>query len=208
MPNTPNFFEISAGHCGDWYEHVTIPGHPDPSDQVVWKDQCRDTLLIYYDAGVAPSIYVNRFDSSTGVPVSGVAPDFVGDWVDDGGASSGEHFNIPVWSTDVFTHFDGNSCTVVGPLTWARSFDPNGCIAAPGDSGGPVYTYAADGSVIARGTITATALGTVDNCPGVNSWGGNTLFYAPLLRPDGDPDIGTLQYYDANFQSGTTILTG
>jgi hypothetical protein len=208
VPASPsNVFELSAGHCGDWFENVTIPGQPDPAGQVVWKDQCRDTLIIKYPAGVGPDIYTGAFNSSSATVVRGAAPDFVGDWIADGGAASGEHFNNPVWATDVFMALPGNSCSVVGPLTEAKSFDLHGCVAAPGDSGGPVYTYNFDWSVTARGTISAATLGTAD-CPGVNSWGSSTVFYAPLLRPDGDPATGVLQYYDANLWAGTTILSG
>ncbi|MDT5028161.1 MAG: hypothetical protein QOE61_4587, partial [Micromonosporaceae bacterium] len=63
----------------------------------------------------------------------------------------------------------------------------------PGDSGGPAYSYTNNG-VLARGTITAGNLGSA-TCPGIVSNGANTVYYAPLLRPAGDPQIGSLQFY-------------
>jgi hypothetical protein len=198
-----NGFALSAGHCGEVGQDVTVPGQPGPAGAVIAKLQCRDALVIQYPDGVDGRIYTGAFDSQDSLPVSGAVPDFVGDLVETGGASSGEHFNIPIWATDVFAAETGNPCTVVGPLTEVMSFDPPQCVAAPGDSGGPVYSFAADGTVIARGTMSAGGLTSID-CPGIISQGYNAVFYAPLLRPDGDPEVGTLQF----LPGGATILTG
>jgi hypothetical protein len=88
-----------------------------------------------------------------------------------------------------------------GPLT--RAGYPNAqCAVAPGDSGGPVYSYSGSGAVIGRGTITAGTTAVTAMCPGVSPNGSNTVWYAPLLRPAGDPQIGSLQFY------GVGILPG
>ena len=186
---------------------MTIPGQPDPAGQVIWKDQCRETLIIKYPAGVAPFIYTGAFNSSSATVVRGAAPDFVGDWIADGGAASGEHWNNPVWATDVFLHVGALSCSAVGPLTEAKSFDLHSCVAAPGDSGGPVYHYNPDGTVTARGTITDGDFGSAP-CPGIAPTGSNLVLYAPLLRPAGDPQTGVLQYYGTYVWPNITIATG
>jgi hypothetical protein len=196
VPGSANVFEISAGHCGADGNGVVVPGQPNPTGTVLADFDPRDTLAIQYPGGVAGAIYNGPFNSGTGVGVGGAVPDFVGELVCTGGASSGEHCGIQVQAVDVFV----NIGIVIGPETFAAL--PAGlCAAAPGDSGGPVYSYRPDGRVDARGTVSAGQTGTA-TCPGVVPNGSNVVFYAPLLRPAGDPQIGALQFY------GVGILTG
>jgi len=74
-----------------------------------------------------------------------------------------------------------------------------GCIAAPGPSGGPVYTLRNDGLVDAR-AITAGFLNVVcpDVFPGGPRIGTDQLWYAPVLRAASRPTTGSLTYYDAS----------
>jgi len=202
VPGSAAVFELSAGHCGQVGQWVYISGQPFPAGTIVSQDTCRDSMLIQYPAGVVWLIYNGAFDTSAATNVAGAAPDFFGDWVETGGPS-GEHLNIQVGPVDVFAG-NGSSCSI-GPLIEA-GYSDNSCAASGGDSGGPVYTYNADGSVTARGTISAAFMGTA-TCPGDVSQGSNTVLYAPLLRPDGDSFIGTLQALAAS-DPGTTILTG
>jgi len=196
VPGSPNVFEISAGHCGSNGQGATIPGQPSPTGTITGDNNPRDTLAINYPAGVAGAIYNGPFNSSTGVGVGGAVSDFVGNFVCTGGASSGEHCNIQVQAVNEFI----NVGYIIGPET--RAALPTGqCAVAPGDSGGPAYSYRSDGRVNARGTISAGITGTA-NCPGVVPNGSSTVWYAPLLRPAGDPQIGSLQFY------GVGILTG
>jgi hypothetical protein len=71
---------------------------------------------------------------------------------------------------------------------------------APGDSGGPAYAFQPNGKVEARGTISAGVIGTA-SCPGLSPRGSTLVWYAPLLRPAGDPQVGSLQFY------GVGVLT-
>jgi len=196
VPGSANVYEISAGHCGDNGQGATIPGQPSPTGTITADNNARDTLAINYPAGVGGAIYNGPFNSSTGVGVGGAVADFVGNFVCTGGASSGEHCNIQVQAVDQFV----NVGYIIGPET--RAALPAGqCAVAPGDSGGPAYSYRSDGRVDARGTISAGITGTA-TCPGIVPNGSSTVWYAPLLRPAGDPQIGSLQYY------GVGILTG
>jgi hypothetical protein len=191
-PTQPDFYSITAAHCGVENGAVNVPGQPSPTGYSFAVLPCRDTMAIGFFAGpVEPRIYTGPFDSATSVHVAGATPDFVGDLIVTGGASSGEHFNVPVQAVDVFTPVGGISCDVVGPLTRA-GLSGDQCVVAPGDSGGPVYSYLTDKDVLGRGTITAGNLGSA-NCPGVSPIGANTVYYAPLVRPAGDPEIGSLQ---------------
>ena len=100
-----------------------------------------------------------------------------------------------------FVAIAGINCSTVGPLDEAVLVSQ--CVVGPGDSGGPVYSYASSSgpSVNGRGTITA-GYGTAATCPGASApvAGWDTVLYAPLLRPAGDPQIGSLQFW------GITLL--
>jgi hypothetical protein len=140
-------------------------------------------------------IYTGPFDASTvnNTRIAGATPDFVGNLIVTGGASSGEHFNIRVGAVDVFESIGGISCDPVGPLTVANSLS-NTCAQAPGDSGGPVYSYL-NSTVLVRGTITGGNSGIA--CPGTVPIGGFQVIYAPLVRPVGGTRIGSLSFYGA-----------
>jgi hypothetical protein len=199
VPNTANVFELSAGHCGDNNQNVTIPGQTSPTGTITNKQQCRDNMAIYYPAGVAGRVYTGAFNSSSSARVSASTSDFVGDLVVSSGATSGENFNIPVQAVDVFGSVNGIPCSTVGPLTQA-GFSNRNCADAPGDSGGPVYSYASDGSVIGRGTVTSGIRGSGD-CAN-STLGSDVMWYAPLRRPAGDSQIGSLQNYGINLLGG------
>jgi DNA-binding SARP family transcriptional activator len=92
-------------------------------------------------------------------------------------------------------------CSSVGPLTKA-GFTDTTCVIAPGDSGGPIFSYTGAGTVLGRGTITSGFLGTA-NCNGGTANGDNTVFYAEFLRPPNDPQTGYL-----NSLGGSAIISG
>jgi hypothetical protein len=194
-----NFFSymMTAAHCvpaGGDGTPVTIPGQPARAGSFSNVSRCRDTALIFYPAGIQSRIYTGAPDAATSAQIGGVTPDFVGNLVVTGGSSSGEHFTIKVSKTDSFDWLSGLSCDPTGPLTIASSVAGT-CAAAPGDSGGPVYSYQADGTVLVRGTITAANSNVA--CPGASPMGGDKVWYAPLARPRGDPQIGSLSFYNA-----------
>jgi len=200
VPGQPNVYELSAGHCGNNGGAANIPGQPVPTGTILNLNVCRDTLWIDYPAGVQGRIFIGPWNGAGNVGVAGAVADFVGDLVNTGGASSGEHFNISVTAVDVFTPVGGIACANVGPLD-EGSLPAPGCAVAPGDSGGPVYSYYTSGSVKGRGTITAGS-GPLVPCPGTSPNGYSTVLWAPLVRPAGDPQIGSLQFY------GVGILLG
>jgi hypothetical protein len=191
----PNAFMLSAGHCAENGQPINIPLQPAPTGTALAKNLCRDTLVINYPAGTAGAIYSGGPNSSSGLGVVDVASDFVGNLISTGGATSGEHPGLLVTAVNVFAAIGGIPCSTVGPLTVA--VHPLGqCAVAPGDSGGPAYSPSG-GGVMARGTITAGNVGAAI-CPapgGGTVAGGNQVLYAPLLRPPGDPQRGSLQFY-------------
>jgi hypothetical protein len=194
---------LTAGHCGSNNESISVPGQPSPAGIMLAKSPCRDTAVIDFGGGqgqVGLNVYTGPFNASTSSPVFSAAPDFVGNLVITGGASSGQHNNVQVAFVNTFVAIGGNPCASVGPLTGAglSQIPTPQCAVAPGDSGGPVYTTTLFfGLLIARGTITASAGGTAQ-CPGPEPTGGTFVWYAPLLRPAGDAQVGSLNFHTAS----------
>jgi hypothetical protein len=201
------FHMMTAGHCGENGTAANVPGQPTPTGTIFGKSTCRDTELVSYSGQVQPRIYTGEPTGSSSVQIVGATPDFVGNLVNTGGASSGEHFNIPVAFTDVFDGVGGIPCgDAVGPLTLARYDDLTACAVTFGDSGGPVYTYTGrdlNTTVFARGTITGGATGA--SCPGAFPNGGHAVLYAPLVRPAGDSEFGSLGFYGAEPPATTSF---
>jgi hypothetical protein len=178
---------LTAGHCGNNLD-IVKDGAGDLVGDISSDNDDRDTQMV--DTRIegqtfAPNIYTGPFNSNTSAPVVGATADFVGNLVCTGGARSGEHCGITV--TEINVGILGKFPTIRGELT-------SGCAAASGDSGGPVYNYD-DTQVVGRGTITAGAGGNqvCPNAPRSQSF--RIVYWAPLLRPDGDSTVGSLQFY-------------
>jgi hypothetical protein len=188
---------VTAAHCVAPGAAVRISGQPNPAGTVTAVTACRDTALIDYPGGLDPRVYTGASNSNSAADILGATPDFVGNLVGTGGATSGEHFNIPVQAVDVFITLSSSSCGRNADGPFIRAGYPTAqCAVASGDSGGPVYSYIGDAnSVLARGTISA-GLGTA-NCPNGGNTGANTVFYAPLFRPANNQQIGSLDFYRA-----------
>ncbi|MBM0258124.1 S1 family peptidase [Micromonospora sp. 4G55] len=187
---------LSAGHCGSNGQVAYDGGGPtNTMGPIINDNNPRDTLMIRVAA--AGRIYTGPYNAATSIGVGGAASDYVGNYVCAGGASSGEHCNVRVSVVNQFI----NVGYVIGPVTQANHVTAGACAAAPGDSGGPVYSYRSDGRVDARGTISAGVTGTAV-CPGVFANGSSTVWYAPLLRPVGDAQIGSLTYHGASLIQG------
>ncbi len=75
------------------------------------------TALLNYPGTIDSRIYTGPFDASTvtNAKIAGATPDFVGNFIVTGGASSGEHFSVQVTKTDDFTNVGGVSCDPAGP---------------------------------------------------------------------------------------------
>ncbi|MDH6464641.1 hypothetical protein M2302_004842 [Micromonospora sp. A200] len=187
---------LSAGHCGSNGQVAYDGGGPtNTMGPIINDNNPRDTLMIRVAAG--GRIYTGPYNAASSIGVGGAVSDYVGNYVCTGGASSGEHCSIRVSVVNQFV----NVGYVIGPVAQANHVTAGACAAAPGDSGGPVYSYRSDGRVDARGTISAGATGTAV-CPGVVANGSSTVWYAPLLRPVGDAQIGSLTYHGASLIQG------
>ncbi|MGW3631191.1 hypothetical protein ACWD7F_13660 [Streptomyces sp. NPDC005122] len=194
-----DYVMLTAAHClGGDGATVTVSGRL--AGVASHLSSCRDTAVITY-GGVQPRTYTGPSESETSVQVLGATADFIGNLVETSGADSGEHLGVSVVAVDTFASFEGSACATEGPLTEVAQ-DDVGCVASPGDSGGPVYSPVGQGgNVLDRGTIVgAPDLNTVcsDGTPG-----GNPAYYAPLKRPAGDGQVGSLQFYNAGPPNAT-----
>jgi hypothetical protein len=196
---------LTAGHCGSNGNVARIGAPGQPNTTLSLDVNPRDTLMINkpppafsnFDGRIySGGIYSN---TSRDVVFNSPAIDYVGNWICTGGARTGEHCNAQVTLVNT---------TVLGitPLTYAVA-GVNTCIAAPGDSGGPTYSFGTSlATVRGRGTITAGTLNTACVAdsgtrvpPPIITTGSRVVWYAPLQRPLFDPHVGSLQFYGATF---------
>jgi hypothetical protein len=194
VPAANIWYMLSASHCGFSGGGVLIPGQLNPTGDVIINTPIRETLIIRYPYnpfGVQGRIFTGPFTSSTSVGVGGTIENVREDRVCTGGASSGEHCNIEVGDTDIFLQ------NGIGPLDVA-ALPAGQCAAAPGDSGGPVYSYdRSDGRVNARGVISLGVQGSNAPCPGSAQTGSNVVVFTPLVALPGETP-GALQFYGVN----------
>ena len=196
---------LTAGHCGDNGNRARIGNATQPLTTISLDVNPRDTQFLDRPAGrsFAGRIYSGGIYSSSSLKVIGPQSDYIGNLICTDGARTGEHCNARVTAVNV---------TVLGitPLTFAVA-GVGTCIAAPGDSGGPVFSYGLalvhpwpfiQFGARARGTITAGYMDTpciADSGsrvpPPVVITGSYRVFYAPVLRPFGDPHVGSQQFY-------------
>ncbi|MEV0392194.1 hypothetical protein [Polymorphospora rubra] len=206
----PSRLMLSAAHCArPSGGTVVVPGLPNPAGSVEAGSahDCRDTMLLHLPGGAAGVVYTGPWNSTAGAIVgldTGITAgsDFVGNLVTTSGAGTGMHSNLRVEAVNISARVNGSRCAdAVGPLVRARAVTAD-CAVGPGDSGGPVF---AGPSFQGRGTIVSG--GSPDSdvdralCPsaapsGAPTAGFKSVLYAPLLRPAGDPMIGSLQHYD------------
>jgi hypothetical protein len=206
LAKTPSVYELTAGHCGANTNTVRIPGQIPATGTMQQKFACRDIIQINYSTSgglVEGRIYTLGADSRTSVPVGGATFDTVGDQIVTGGARTGQHSNITVTAVGAMAPVTGIPCKDVYPLDEGVQ-NNGGCAAAPGDSGGPVYSYTATDAVLGRGTMTG-GFGEKVTCSGTGTTtiqGSDSVAFAPLVSPPGSSYIGSLAWY------GTTVLNG
>ena len=137
-------FLLTAGHCGSNGNEI----RDGSGEYIGWftadNDQ-HDLGLVATPGGVDDAMYVGGVDSNAVVGVVGWDWTFAGEYLCQSGGSSARDIGGPVCGLRV-ERFN----TDAGDAVEARQVD--GAIAVrPGDSGGPVYSAAANGGVIAKG---------------------------------------------------------
>ncbi|MDI1463268.1 S1 family peptidase [Catellatospora sp. KI3] len=195
---------LTAGHCGSNGNTVRIGNATQPNTTITADVNARDTQLLNRPVNrtFAGRIYTGAWNSSSSIRVGGSAVDYVGNWICTGGSYSGEHCNAKVYAVNT-------SVLGMAPMTYAAKVPgvpaAGNCVAAPGDSGGPVYSHGLfinkwpnfEIAALARGTITAGYLDTPCLSQGVWKTGSYRVFYAPVRRPFFGPYVGSLTFYGA-----------
>lgn len=199
---------LTAGHCGANGNWARIGNATQPATTITADVNVRDTQMLNPPQGrtYQGRIYTGPWFSNTSLRVIGAASDYVGNWICTSGSFSGEHCNARVYAVNT-------SVLGIFPLTYAAKVPgvpaAGNCIAAPGDSGGPVFHRAlywqwnwpfpsVGLGAVGRGTITAGVLDTPCVSLGVWRWGSYRVWYAPLQRPLWDWTVGSLQFYGAS----------
>jgi hypothetical protein len=118
------------------------------------------------------SMFTGPFDSAASRRVGYRQRSYVGNWVSTSGAVTGELGGIQVTSAKMSVFYPGIG--TVSPVVQGNQVN-NGCAAAPGNSGGPVFAYAGGGDdrVVAKGIISAQT-GFAVGCPGLSPNSGAT----------------------------------
>lgn len=145
----------------------------------------RDSVRIAVPTGTGDRIYTGAWDSSTSRGVAGARWSFVGNYVRPSGASSGEHGAQVGAVGSTIQFYEGGSLVTRSPVTSASAVLFN-CVAALGDSGGPVFSYsgaADDWRVFIQGHMSAAEYSSFTYCPGYTSWypGGYAVYYIDAL---------------------------
>lgn len=196
---------LTAGHCGSNGNVARIGNATQPTTSITADVNARDTQLLNRPPNrtFAGRIYTGAWNSSSSIRVGGSTADYVGNWICTGGAFTGEHCNAKVYAVNT-------SVLGMAPMTYAAKVPgtpaAGNCIAAPGDSGGPVYSHGLfikwpfkiEIAAVARGTITAGYLDTPCVSLGVWKTGSYRVFYAPVRRPLFSPYVGSLTFYGAS----------
>ena len=144
-------FLLSAAHCGDQGQQYKT-GSGQLIGTVTRINKAHDVMLISTPTP-GNTMYVGGLNDEAQLPVTGWTEVFPGQLLCQSGATSARpgYGSAPVCNLEVKFHYDDSENLVEATQT-------DGLEAArPGDSGGPVYALAANGSVLAAGTTTRVA---------------------------------------------------
>lgn len=151
---------LSAGHCGANGD-AAYDGGGDYMGTVAGDNNAYDRLYINTSSG--SRIFTGGVGSGeTTKGVNGAAHSYVGDWICDSGAYSGERCGIQV----VAVNETVNVGYLIYRLVKAEKVDHTAAVGN-GDSGGPVYAENGSSGAIAKGTNTAIDGSVEQPCTGI-----------------------------------------
>ena len=140
---------LTAAHCGQSGNRIT-DGRGEWIGDVGPRHQDHDVALIP-TSNASDRIYVGGANSNSTRVVDGWDWTFVGEFLCQSGVTSANQTGGPVCNIKVLFYYNDREDLV-------EAEQMNGQPAARGgDSGGPIYSNAASGGVIAKGTVTRTA---------------------------------------------------
>ncbi|MBU2664577.1 S1 family peptidase [Actinoplanes bogorensis] len=140
---------LTAAHCGQAGQRFT-DGRGEFIGTVGPRHQDHDVELVP-TSSVDGYVYVGTPTDSVAAPVEGWGWTFVGEYLCQSGMTSARELGRPVCNLKVLFYYADREDLVEAEQTEGQA------AARPGDSGGPIYSVAASGKILAKGTTTRTA---------------------------------------------------
>jgi streptogrisin D len=140
---------LTAGHCGQSGQHFT-DARGEAIGTIGPRNQDHDVELVP-TSSVDGYVYIGTPTDGTVALVQGWDWTFVGEYLCQSGVSSSRDLGRPVCNLKVLFFYSDREDLVEAEQTEGQP------AARPGDSGGPIYSVAANGKIVAKGTTTRTA---------------------------------------------------
>jgi len=140
---------LTAAHCGQSGQRFT-DARGEFIGTIGPRNQDHDVELVP-TSSVDGYVYVGTPTDSVAVPVEGWGWTFVGELLCQSGVTSSRELGRPVCNLKVLFYYADKEDLVEAEQTEGQT------AARPGDSGGPLYSIAASGKLVAKGTTTRTA---------------------------------------------------
>ncbi|MET7549700.1 S1 family peptidase [Streptomyces sp. NPDC005500] len=174
---------LTAGHCGDSVKKDLLEtGGGLPLGVFESALPKRDLAVIHSSS--TSRVFSGLPSSDSSLPVVNTFSNYSGNYVCTSGAFSGEHCGVKLDLIDITVSLD-NGQNVFPEI---RGIATNGgCAVAPGDSGGPVYTYYYHGgsfsNVLAQGVISAgNGILTPCGLEGAGAFGWPAVFFVDAQK--------------------------
>jgi hypothetical protein len=140
---------LTAAHCGQAGQRFT-DARGEAIGTIGPRNQDHDVELVP-TSSVDGYVYVGTPTDNVVVPVEGWGWTFVGEYLCQSGVTSSRELGRPVCNLKVLFYYADREDLVEAEQTEGQT------AARPGDSGGPIYSIAASGKLVAKGTTTRTA---------------------------------------------------
>jgi len=140
---------LTAAHCGQAGQRFT-DARGEFIGTIGPRNQDHDVELVP-TSSVDGYVYVGTPTDSVAASVEGWGWTFIGEYLCQSGVTSSRELGRPVCNLKVLFYYADREDLVEAEQTEGQT------AARPGDSGGPIYSVAASGKLVAKGTTTRTA---------------------------------------------------
>lgn len=140
---------LTAAHCGQTGQRFT-DARGENIGTIGARHQDHDVELVP-TSSVDGYVYVGTPTDNVAASVEGWGWTFIGEYLCQSGVTSSRELGRPVCNLKVLFYYADREDLVEAEQTEGQT------AARPGDSGGPLYSVAASGKILAKGTTTRTA---------------------------------------------------
>ncbi|GLY99965.1 hypothetical protein Acsp02_72180 [Actinoplanes sp. NBRC 103695] len=140
---------LTAAHCGQTGQRYT-DARGEAIGTITSRHQDHDVELVP-TSSVDGYVYVGTPTDNVVALVEGWGWTFIGEYLCQSGVTSSRELGRPVCNLKVLFYYADREDLVEAEQTEGQT------AARPGDSGGPIYSVAASGKILAKGTTTRTA---------------------------------------------------